>query len=54
MEFYMKIGIDLDGVIFDTEKEFKTYAEIYDFVDLKQNKRLDNMEFIFQDRLVAR
>lgn len=46
----MKIGIDLDGVIFDTEKEFKTYAEIYDFVDLKQNKRLDNMEFIFQDR----
>lgn len=46
----MKIGIDLDGVIFDTEKEFKTYAEIYDFVDLKQNKRLDNMEFRFQDR----
>lgn len=46
----MKIGIDLDGVIFDTEKEFKTYAEIYDFVDLKQNKRLNNMEFRFQDR----
>ncbi len=26
----MKIGIDLDGVVFDSEKEFRVYSELYD------------------------
>ena len=46
----MKIGIDLDGVIFDSEKEFRVYSELYDMIDLKQNSKLDNKELKFQDR----
>ena len=33
----MNIGIDLDGVIFDSEEEFRVYSEIYDILDLKAN-----------------
>ena len=29
----MKIGIDLDGVVFDSEKNFRIYAELYDIFD---------------------
>ena len=29
----MKIGIDLDGVVFDSEKEFRVYSELYDMID---------------------
>ena len=46
----MRIGIDLDGVIFDSEKEFRVYAELYDMLDLKQNSKKDNRELRFQDR----
>ena len=46
----MKIGIDLDGVIFDSEKEFRVYSELFDLIDLKQNSKLDNKELKFQDR----
>lgn len=46
----MKIGIDLDGVIFDSEKEFRVYSELYDMIDLKQNSKLNNRELKFQDR----
>lgn len=46
----MKIGIDLDGVIFDSEKEFRIYSELYDMIDLKQNSKVDNKELKFQDR----
>lgn len=46
----MKIGIDLDGVIFDSEKEFRVYSELYDMMDLKQNNKTDNRELKFQDR----
>lgn len=46
----MKIGIDLDGVIFDSEKEFRVYSELYDMIDLKQNSKSDNKELKFQDR----
>ena len=46
----MKIGIDLDGVIFDSEKEFRVYSELYDMIDLKQNSKLNNKELKFQDR----
>ena len=38
----MRIGIDLDGVIFDSEKEFRVYSELYDMIDLKQNIKTDN------------
>lgn len=46
----MKIGIDLDGVIFDSEKEFRVYSELYDMIDLKQNSKVDNKELKFQNR----
>lgn len=46
----MKIGIDLDGVIFDSEKEFRVYSELYDMIDLKQNSKINNQELKFQDR----
>ena len=46
----MKIGIDLDGVVFDSEKEFRVYSELYDMIDLKQNSKVDNRELRFQDR----
>lgn len=46
----MKIGIDLDGVVFDSEKEFRVYSELYDMIDLKQNSKMDNKELKFQDR----
>ena len=38
----MKIGIDLDGVVFDSEKEFRVYSELYDMLDLKQNSKINN------------
>ena len=46
----MKIGIDLDGVIFDSEKMFRVEAELYDLFVLKQNSIIDNREVKFQDR----
>ena len=46
----MRIGIDLDGVIFDSEKEFRVYSELYDMIDLKQNSKTDNRKLKFQDR----
>lgn len=46
----MKIGIDLDGVVFDSEKEFRVYSELYDLIDLRQNSKIDNNKLKFQDR----
>ena len=46
----MRIGIDLDGVVFDSEKEFRVYSELYDMIDLKQNSKTDNRKLKFQDR----
>ena len=43
----MKIGIDLDGVVFDSEKKFRVYSELYDMIDLKQNSKVDNRELRF-------
>ena len=31
-DVFMKIGIDIDGVILDYERVLKTYGDIYDFV----------------------
>ncbi len=50
----MKIGIDLDGVVFDSEKEFRVYSELYDMLDLKRNSKVDNKELKFQDRFSRR
>ncbi len=46
----MRIGIDLDGVVFDSEKEYRVYSELYDMIDLKQNSKTDNRNLTFQDR----
>ena len=46
----MKIGIDLDGVVFDSEKEFRVYSELYDMLDLKQNSKINNKELKFHSR----
>ena len=46
----MKIGIDLDGVLFDSEKEYRICTELYDIQDLKSNNIVDNRELMFQKR----
>ena len=45
----MKIGIDLDGVVFDSEQTFRTYEEIFD-IEMNQNKLIDREEPKFQGR----
>ncbi len=46
----MKIGVDLDGVIFDSEKLYRVYAELYDILELKRNSIVENREVKFQQR----
>jgi len=46
----MKIGIDLDGVVIDSETTFRTYEEIYDIDTLKGNNLVDREEPKFQAR----
>lgn len=46
----MKIGIDLDGVIFDSERIFRVQTELYDILNLHRNSIIDNREVKFQDR----
>ncbi len=46
----MKIGIDLDGVVIDSEKTFRTYEEIYAIENLKGNKIINSEEPKFQQR----
>ncbi len=46
----MKIGIDLDGVVFDSETTFRTYEEIFDVDTLKGNNLVDRKEPKFQAR----
>ena len=46
----MNIGIDLDGVVFDSEKSFRVYAELYDIQVLKRNSIVKNQELKFQER----
>lgn len=40
----MKIGIDLDGVVIDSEETFRTYEEIFDIDILKGNNLVDREE----------
>ncbi len=46
----MRIGIDFDGVIFDTEKAFRIASEIYEVQELKQNTIKDNRQIRCQER----
>jgi len=46
----MKIGLDLDGVVFDSETTFRTYEEIFDINNLNGNNLIDRQEPKFQSR----
>lgn len=46
----MKIGIDIDGVVLDTERQFRNEAEIYDITVRKSNSLIKPNELYFQDR----
>ena len=46
----MKIGIDLDGVVIDSETTFRTYEEIFDVDNLKWNHLVNREEPKFQAR----
>ena len=46
----MKIGIDVDGVIFDFEKELRTKAELYDLLVLNGTGIKDNSKFNLEER----
>ena len=46
----MKIGIDLDGVVIDSETTFRTYEEIFDIDTLKGNNLINKEEPKFQAR----
>ena len=44
------IAIDLDGVIFDTERYFRVASEIEDINNYGLNNKVDNRNVRFQDR----
>ncbi len=46
----MKIGIDLDGVVFNSEMLWSTYAELYDCIELNRNSVITKLEPRFQER----
>lgn len=46
----MKIGIDLDGVVIDSENTFRVYEEIFAIEELNQKKIYDRQEPKYQNR----
>lgn len=46
----MKIGIDLDGVVIDSENTFRVYEEIFAIEDLNQRELLNREEPKYQGR----
>ena len=46
----MRIGVDLDGVVFDSEKEWRINQELYDILDLKKNSKVDNKNISWKKR----
>lgn len=46
----MKIGIDLDGVVFNTEIVWMTFAELYDCIELKKNSIVSKEEPRVQEK----
>lgn len=48
----MSIVVDLDGVIFETEKDFRALVEIYDVNTCKTNNIIDNSSLKYQDKYI--
>ena len=46
----MKIGIDLDGVVFNTEAQWSVDAELYDYLELKKNSLVNSGEPRIQEK----
>ena len=46
----MKIGIDLDGVVFDSESTFRVYEEIFALEDLNKREIINREEPKYQGR----
>lgn len=46
----MKIGLDIDGVIFNTENEIRVKSELYDLLELKGKGIAHPDEFLDSDR----
>lgn len=46
----MKIGIDIDGVILNSENEFRIYAELYDLLELHKDGVINKLGIIQSDR----
>lgn len=46
----MKIGIDVDGVILDYERVLKTYADLYDFLELNKSGVINRNEHYLRKR----
>lgn len=46
----IRIGIDLDGVVFDSERNFRTYEEIYAIEGLENKSLLDKEGTYFKTR----
>ena len=46
----LKIALDLDGVVFDSENLFRVYSEIYDTDVNKKDNIIDNAQRTFQKR----
>ncbi len=46
----MKIGIDVDGVLLDFEKELRTRAELYDLLELNGRGIINSNKFNLEER----
>lgn len=46
----MKIGIDVDGVLLDFEKELRTRAELYDLLELDGRGIINSDKFNLEER----
>ena len=49
----MKIGIDLDGVVIDSETTFRTYEEIFDIDILKGNNLINKKNLNFKHDIIG-
>ena len=46
----MKIGVDIDGVILNFERELKTYGELYNFLELKKGGVVNPKKHYLRER----
>ncbi len=46
----MRIGIDVDGVIINFEKELKTHAELFNMLELKKDQKTKRNEMLVHNR----